>query len=571
MAQIVISSLPPLPNLTGSAVPKGTDLSPATDITDTTVNATGKTNKYTRADELNFVLTSLGLTTYTAALVATTVALTASYSNGTAGVGATLTNSGAIAALVIDGVSVAVGNRVLVKDQVSTAENGIYVVTVVGSDSINWVLTRATDFDTAEEVEQYGVVLVNQGSVNAGLVYQESAAGSFTIGTSPITFVAYSTVSSINSATSITGTANQIIASASTGDVTLSLPQDIATTSSVTFGQLNVDNIQISGNTIESTNAGGNITLVPDATGNVDIFTPPSSESSSISIDGFSYNTAFRINDVGGTSPAQMILHRHSTTLAPVFITARSNSNSDAHANVTNSMPLYSHYACGWTGSTYSIFGGLNFQVESTGTISNTSAPGNMTLATTKVNEILPTTALTINSSQVVTLANALPVGSGGTGVTSAPTNGQLLIGNGTGYALSTLTAGSGISIANGAGIITIAGTGSGIGWTEVTGTTQTIVADAGYVANNASLVTFTLPATAAFGTAINIIGKGAGGWAIAQLASQSIRFGSASTTVGVGGSLASTNAYDSITLICTTANLVWTMLSAPQGALTVV
>ena len=60
-------------------------------------------------------------------LVATTANLTATYSNGTAGVGATLTNSGTQAALSIDGVTLAVGNRVLVKDQTASLQNGIYL------------------------------------------------------------------------------------------------------------------------------------------------------------------------------------------------------------------------------------------------------------------------------------------------------------------------------------------------------------------------------------------------------------------------------------------------------------
>lgn len=73
-----------------------------------------------------------------------------------------------------------------------------------------------------------------------------------------------------------------------------------------------------------------------------------------------------------------------------------------------------------------------------------------------------PTTALTINSSQVVTLANPLPASSGGTGVTSTPTNGQLMIGNGTGFTLSTLTAGSGITVTNSSGSITITNSSTG-------------------------------------------------------------------------------------------------------------
>ena len=53
-----------------------------------------------------------------------------------------------------------------------------------------------------------------------------------------------------------------------------------------------------------------------------------------------------------------------------------------------------------------------------------------------------------------------LPVTSGGTGLGTIPTNGQLLIGNGTGYTLNTLGAGAGISVTNGLGTITVANTG---------------------------------------------------------------------------------------------------------------
>ncbi len=133
------------------------------------------------------------------------------------------------------------------------------------------------------------------------------------------------------------------------------------------------------------------------------------------------------------------------------------------------------------------------------------------------------------------------------------------------------LVAGAGISISYGANDITIAGTGSGIGWTEVTGTTQAMAADNGYVANNAGLVTLTLPLTAAFGTVISVIGKGAGGFLVAQNAGQNIQVGSVSSTVGVGGSVASTNAFDSFDMICTTADITWTMEGGAQGNLTIV
>jgi hypothetical protein len=59
-----------------------------------------------------------------------------------------------------------------------------------------------------------------------------------------------------------------------------------------------------------------------------------------------------------------------------------------------------------------------------------------------------------------VKVGSALSVSSGGTGLTTIPTNGQLLIGNGTNYTLNTLATGSGISVTNGSGSITLANTG---------------------------------------------------------------------------------------------------------------
>lgn len=192
MAQVIISKLPPAPDGTGSGTPLGTDLTPGTDTTDTSEAATGTTKKYTRAAEFNFYLNALGLTVKTACTVATTSAFTVTYANGALGVGATLTNAGAQVALTIDGIAMVVGYRVLVKNQAAQAQNGIYVVTNIGSVSTNWVLTRATDYDQAAEINQGDVVLINQGATNASFLYQETGAGPFTVGTTAIIFTRYS-------------------------------------------------------------------------------------------------------------------------------------------------------------------------------------------------------------------------------------------------------------------------------------------------------------------------------------------------------------------------------------------
>jgi hypothetical protein len=147
-------------------------------------------------------------------------------------------------------------------------------------------------------------------------------------------------------------------------------------------------------------------------------------------------------------------------------------------------------------------------------------------------------------------------------------TNGQLLVGStGASPVRTTLTAGANISITNGAGSITITATGlAGFSWTTVTGTSQAMLGNNGYISNNAGLVTLTLPATSSVGDEIDIIGQGAGGWSIAQGAGQQIIIGNTSSTVGAGGSVVSTNRRDSLQLICTTANTEWTALGAPQS-----
>jgi hypothetical protein len=89
------------------------------------------------------------------------------------GVGATLTNAGAQAALQIDGVNLATTNRVMVRLQTNGAENGVYTVTTVGDGATNWVLTRATDSDRVNPASPDGVgtgdyYFTREGTLNAG-------------------------------------------------------------------------------------------------------------------------------------------------------------------------------------------------------------------------------------------------------------------------------------------------------------------------------------------------------------------------------------------------------------------
>jgi len=102
--------------------------------------------------------------------------LAATYNNGTAGVGATLTNSGTQEALVIDGVTLSVNDRVLIYEQTDATQNGIYDVTDTGSASTNWVLTRSSDADSygpsdPDSLGQGDAFFVQEGTLGAGETY----------------------------------------------------------------------------------------------------------------------------------------------------------------------------------------------------------------------------------------------------------------------------------------------------------------------------------------------------------------------------------------------------------------
>jgi hypothetical protein len=163
--------------------------------------------------------------------VATTANLTATAS-GT-GAGKTLTNSGTQAALTIDSIVLVVGNRVLVKDQTTQADNGIYTVTTVGSASVNWVLTRATDADNSPtgEVTPGMFTFVEEGTVGADNGYVLTTDGTVTIDTTALTFVQFSGAGSVIAGDGLTksgntlnvvGTTNRILVNADSIDISAS-------------------------------------------------------------------------------------------------------------------------------------------------------------------------------------------------------------------------------------------------------------------------------------------------------------------------------------------------------------
>jgi hypothetical protein len=137
------------------------------------------------------------------------------------------------------------------------------------------------------------------------------------------------------------------------------------------------------------------------------------------------------------------------------------------------------------------------------------------------------------------------------------------------------LGAGTNITISGGT-ISASGGGGGGLTYTEVTGTSQSAAVNNGYIANNASLVVVTLPSSASVGDIVEVVGSGAGGWKLAQNASQEIKWtaggvdGTNETTAGTGGYLASIDRYDTVKVQCIGNNNTWTVLRA-KGQLTIV
>jgi hypothetical protein len=148
-----------------------------------------------------------GLHVHASCVAATTSNLNANYSNGTDGVGATLTNAGALVAFSVDGVSPTQGSRILVKNQSTTFQNGIYTLSTVGSTSVAWVLTRALDFNEPVEIDGGDFTFVTGGTAgdNTGWVQTETIT---TIGSDAILFTQFSGAGTYLAGNGLTLTSN---------------------------------------------------------------------------------------------------------------------------------------------------------------------------------------------------------------------------------------------------------------------------------------------------------------------------------------------------------------------------
>jgi hypothetical protein len=319
-------------------------------------------------------IASAGIHYHAPVRVESPINLSATYNNGTSGVGATLTNAGTQVALVIDGVTVAINDRVLIYTQTDQTQNGVYVVTNTGSGSTNWVLTRSSDTDTYGPSDPDGLgggdaFFVQQGMTGAGELYVCNNSGAITFGTTNITFtqIAATAVYTAGSGLTLTGT----VFSNAAPDQTVTLTQGGATTISGTYPNFTItstDTTYSAGNgiglagTTFSVAAGSGLTQ--DATG---LSHADTSSQASVDNTGATFVQDINLDGFGHVTGAA------SVTVTPSLIGAPQNDGTGATgtwnisisgnaANVNGTVAV----ANGGTGATTTGQARTNLDVPST-------------------------------------------------------------------------------------------------------------------------------------------------------------------------------------------------------------
>jgi hypothetical protein len=254
---------------------------------------------------------SADLSSSIAVNVATTAALPAStYNNGTNGVGATLTRNTSGTTGTIDGITVGLGDRILVKNQASQIQNGVYQVTVLGTGSTAFVLTRTTDSDATIEFDPQ-IVIASRGT-QAGLRFAQTTADP-NIGVSNIVYTSVGSSFVTQSATGTQTSGNipfwtNVARDLSKGSNTQLFWDNVNKRLGVGIGSPTAS-LHVKGNNTSSSNyglivqnSGGTNTLVIRNDGNVGINT--TNPNSTLDVKGINSSSSYalRVTDSGSTN-----------------------------------------------------------------------------------------------------------------------------------------------------------------------------------------------------------------------------------------------------------------------------
>lgn len=269
-----------------------------------------------------------------------------------------------------------------------------------------------------------------------------------------------------------------------------------------------------------------------------------------------------------GTASAGKTLIGTGNLSSPTFAALGTLSGLTDHGVViAKGVAAFTVVAPGSTGQVLTAVTGGDpiWAAAGAGTVTSVSGTTNRITSTGGATPVIDISANYVGQTSLTTLgtvttgtwtATAIDATHGGTAQTSWAT-GDLLYASGA-NTLSKLAAGTNTNV------LTLVGgvpawvvPATGVTWTNITGTTQSMSSNSGYFSNNAGAVAFTLPTTAALFEYVEIVGI-QGSWNIVQGVGQSIAFGNVTTTVGAGGLLSSTVATDNVKLQCIVANTKW-------------
>lgn len=463
----------------------------------TTANITAGTVSTTPTSNTDLVnklyvdnLVAAGIHFHTPVRVESPINLNATYNNGTAGVGATLTNAGTQAALVIDGVTVNVNDRVLVYQQTTQTQNGIYTVTNVGSGSTNWVLTRATDadsyvIDSPNGLSEGSTVFVQEGTTGAGETYTCNTTGTITFGTTNITFVQISSAQIYSAGTGLTLTGTQFslsnVGTAATYGSASQVP--VFTTnaqgqvSSVTNTSIAIAGSAITSGTVAIANGGTGASTADNALTNlggttvgVNVFKltnpgaitfPRFNANNTVSaLSAADFRTAIgagtgngTVTSVGGTGTVNGITLTGSVTTSGNLTLGGTLTGVNLATQVTGTLPIanggsgqttaqaaMNAFAGAVTSGSYLRGNGTNvvmstIQAADVPTLNQntTGSAATLTTARTIQTNLASTSAASFNGSANITpgVTGTLPVANGGTGRNTLTAN-NVILGNGT-------------------------------------------------------------------------------------------------------------------------------------------
>lgn len=350
-----------------------------------------------------------------------------------------------------------------------------------------------------------------------------------------------------------------------------SINQDVTTTGTPTFTSATIGNLNLSVNSLISTNTNGNICFVGQ--GNNSVVAVGSSTIISSPAPNLPQIRGFQIARANTTQHINLANFQNTTGSAGnLFNILKSRSTAiNSHTIVNTGDTIFGLQAFGDDGVQF--IGGLAMDITVTGTPSTNIIPTQLRFYTQNSSGT-NTVGMTLSSAQVLTLANALTVPSGGTGVSSTTAYAVLCGGTTSTSALQAVsglgTSGQVLTSNGGAALPTWqAATSGGLStWTTVAGTTQAIAVNNGYVSGNASQTTFTLPATAALGSMAAVEGLGAAGWILAANTGQTIKIGTGTTSSA--GSLTSAASSDNVYVVCIVADTTWRVQTTNSNGLTI-